>query len=154
MTFYERYAAAVEKSGLKPGSKKAADLIGADKSAISKWNKNNTTPQGTTVAAIADAFGVSADYLLGRTDDPTDHAKKKEPKQTKSSIPGVRESFLLLYSRLDNTDKIKIEGVIQGMLMQDKYNAPVLNAAHVRTDVEATEDMIEHDESIMDDEEF
>lgn len=31
------------------------------------------SPNGETVAAIADALGVSADYLLGRTDNPIDH---------------------------------------------------------------------------------
>lgn len=162
MTFYQRYAAIAEKRGLDPGSQKAASLIGSSKSTVSKWNTKNITPLGETVAAIADALSVSTDYLLGRTDDPTDFTKKKDPETEKGknpeqktiTFPGIRQSFIALYNRLDETDKLKIEGVIQGMLMQDKYNEPLLNAAHTRTDITVTDDMISHDETIMDDDHF
>lgn len=180
MTFYERYAKIAEQHDLDPCSQKAADLFGLTKATISSWNVKATTPKGETVAVMADKLGVSTDYLLGRTDDPTDYAHqvfmnppvvetnddapadkqtnvKAFPvrKQTPSSIPGVSQAFLLLYSRLDDADKLKAEGVIQGMLMQDKYTSAALpNAAHVRTDTKVTAEMIEHDEDIMDDENF
>ena len=77
MSFYDRYAAIAEKRGLEPCSQKAASLFGSTKATISKWNTKDITPLGSTVAAIADALEVSTDYLLGRTDDPTDFAKKK-----------------------------------------------------------------------------
>ena len=171
MTFYERYAKIAEQHDLDPCSQKAADLFGLTKATISSWNVKSTTPKGETVAVMADKLGVSTDYLLGRTDDPTDFTKTgfmnppqipaddkpdiKTVPMRKPSVPGVSPSFLLLYSRLDAADKLKAEGVIQGMLMQDKYtNAALPNAAHARTDIQVTANMIAHDESIMDDDNF
>ena len=167
MTFYERYAAIAEKRGLKPGSEKAASMFGSTKSTVSKWKTNNITPIGDVVARIADAFDTSADYLLGRTDDQTDHTKETAaaPDPEKSDVGVIlfpdnnaeSDSIMRLISRLDPSDRLRVEGVIQGMLMQEKYNpAPesLPNAAHVRTDIRPTKDMISHDEGIMDDDDF
>lgn len=165
MTFYERYAAIAEKQGLDPCSQKAADLFGLTKATISVWNVKGTTPKGETVATMADMLGVSADYLLGRTDDPTDYARKTEGPATPEATvvqrirsiqpPAISKALMILYNKLDETDKLKIEGVIQGMLMQDKYIPAVLpNAAHTRTDIQPTRDMVEHDEDIMDEKNF
>lgn len=162
MTFFERYAAVAEKKGLKPGSEKAASLFGSNKSTVSKWKTNDITPLGDIVARIADAFNVSTDYLLGRTDDPTDYAKGSTPKpEPKPSVIAFQnpetDSLTRLISRLDPADRLRAEGVIQGLLMQEKYN-PALgslpNAAHVRTDIHVTPDMVAHDEDIMDDDNF
>lgn len=171
MTFYERYAKIAEQHDLDPCSQKAADLFGLTRSTISSWNVKATTPKGETVAVIADKLDVSTDYLLGRTDDPTDFTKlgfmnpPEKPDSSKPdvkvtpirqpSVPGVSQTVLLLFSRLDDTDRLKAEGVIQGMLMQDKYTAAALpNAAHTRTDIQVTAEMIAHDEDIMNDDNF
>lgn len=164
MTFFERYAAVAEKNGLKPGSEKAASMFGSNKSTVSKWKTNDITPLGNIVAAIADAFGVSTDYLLGRTDDMTDYAKSGKPNPEKKDPSPVihfpnseSDSLTRLISRLDPADRLRVEGVIQGLLMQEKYNPEpesLPNAAHIRTDVSITPDMIAHDESIMNDDDF
>ena len=36
--------------------------------AISKWERDVATPNPEAIAKMAEIFGVSADYLLGRTD--------------------------------------------------------------------------------------
>ena len=48
---------------------------------MSYWRKNynngvDAKPDSKTAALIADFFGVSVDYLLGRTNDPNDSAKE------------------------------------------------------------------------------
>ncbi len=160
MSFYDRYAAIAKKRGLDPGSQKAATLIHSTKATISKWNTKNITPVGETVAAVADALEVSADYLLGRTDDPTDYSKgiSKQDSETQKKTTGFQASadnLIHLIRCLDPADRLRAEGVIQGMLMQDKYLQDSLpNAAHIRTDVRVTSDMITHDEDIMDDDNF
>ena len=125
MTFFERYAKIAEQHGLDPCSQKVADLLGLTKATISSWNIKTTTPKGETVARMADLLGVSADYLLGRTDDPTDYVKgatpSKDPDVSEKIRPSEDSSILRLYNRLDSGDKLKAEGVIQGMLMQNKY---------------------------------
>nr|DAV20525.1 MAG TPA: repressor protein [Caudoviricetes sp.] len=42
--------------------------LGLSKSSISKWDTN--MPSVDKISKVADYFGVTTDYLLGRTDDP------------------------------------------------------------------------------------
>lgn len=51
--------------------------------AISKWERDEATPNPEAIAKMAEIFGVSADYLLGRTDEkeklPADSGELKAP---------------------------------------------------------------------------
>lgn len=126
MTFYERYAQICADKGLKPRGQKAADMFGITKATICSWEKNNTTPKGETVAIMADALGFSSDYLLGRTDDPTDYAKGKNDSNTAPKLCSTDQSLpqpeiLKMFNQLDFEDQLKVEGIIQGLLLSDKY---------------------------------
>lgn len=130
MSFYERYARICLERGLDPCSQKAADLIGTTRSTISVWNTKKTVPKGEFVAAIANALGVSTDYLLGRTDNPTDYSNTEliaamsgtdldEPNETviEEQLPPI----LRLYKKLDEIDQAKAEAYMEGLLSADKY---------------------------------
>ena len=104
------------------------------------------------MAAIADALGVSADYLLCRTDDPTDYAngdliasvagpvldefdgdvEKAVKFQRAVAEDAAREyanrgrtspTIIRLYEQLDEIDRSKAEAFVQGLLAADKYTA-------------------------------
>jgi len=45
-------------------------------STIAKYETGARTPDHNVITKIADLFGVSTDYLLGRTDDPTPPLQK------------------------------------------------------------------------------
>ena len=48
-----------------------AEKVGqSDKMAVSKWERGIVLPSAANLDALADALGVSVDYLLGRTADP------------------------------------------------------------------------------------
>lgn len=144
MTFYERYSAICMEKGIDPCSQKAAEMIGTTRGTISVWNTKGTTPKGEFVAVIADMLGVSADYLLGRTDDPTDYSSpeliadmagpvldefdgdvKKAVAFHKSVDQDVAEEskphILIQYEKLDEIDKVKASAYIEGLLAGDKY---------------------------------
>ena len=108
MNFFERYAAACNKRGIIPGSQRAADLFGVTRSIISVWKTKNKVPSADTVAKIAQALNVSADYLLCLTED-------------ERPLEANRPDVTLLYERLDDVDRGKVEGFIQGLLIQEKY---------------------------------
>ena len=162
MTFFERYAAIMDQYNIVPSGQRAAEMFGITKATISSWNTKGITPKGDTVAVIADKLGVSADYLLGRTEDPTDYTKEDNgtPKPIAfpgPKIPDKKESFMKLYDELDDDDKIKAEGVLMGMLMANKYHMvgqEDLLAAHERTDVKTDKKAKAHDLEIMGDENF
>ncbi len=137
MTFFDRYSQICEAQGLEPCSQKAAEMFHVTRATISSWGKNNTTPKGETVALIADALGVSTDYLLGRTDDPADPTKPKldiaftvDTSGSMMNPPQQEEPEILkLYNQLDIADQLKVEGIIQGLLLNDKYKKGQQNFA-------------------------
>lgn len=48
-----------------------ANKLELDRTTISKWERQGgSEPDNMTIAKLADIFGVSTDYLLGRTDSP------------------------------------------------------------------------------------
>lgn len=49
--------------------------LGLSKGSISKWKVSS--PKAETVLKMADYFGVSVDYLLGRTENPLPETKKE-----------------------------------------------------------------------------
>lgn len=44
---------------------------GLSRATIQNYESGRTQPKAPDLAVLADLFGVSADYLLGLTDDPT-----------------------------------------------------------------------------------
>ena len=86
MRFFDRYKKICTERGIVPCAEETADLYGIKKSTISAWNTKNTTPKGDTVAIIADVLCVSTDYLLGRTDDPTDYSNPELIAEQRDSV--------------------------------------------------------------------
>lgn len=148
MNFFERYSATCIEHGIEPCSQKAATLFGISRSTISSWNTKNTFPKGETVAAIADALGVSADFLLGRTDDPIDYAngdliaeqdpavldhfngdvkkavefQKAVAEDVAREKAGIVPDFVSKYRMLDDVDRAKADAYLDGLLSADKYH--------------------------------
>jgi len=150
MSFWERYEKLCLDAGYKPGSEQAAQTIETNRGTISAWNKRGNLPTPELLIRIADVYGVSTDYLLCRTDDSTDYtnpdllaelagaqldefdgdAKKAVALQRATADDVRREATpkgVNLYSQLDEIDRGKAEGYMQGLLAQDKYTAQPAN---------------------------
>lgn len=65
--FYDRFLELCEREGVLPSS--VARDIGLSNSSATYW-KRGSTPKSDTFQKLADYFGVSVDYLIGKTDDP------------------------------------------------------------------------------------
>lgn len=63
--FFERFQALCDEK--KISVYKACTDIGLNRSAVAKW-KSGGKPNGTTAGKLADYFGVTTDYLLGKSD--------------------------------------------------------------------------------------
>lgn len=62
------------------------NVLHLGKSAISLWESGKRTPSPQMLQRLADFFGVSVDYLLGRTDDlPATMQVRREPSAVPSS---------------------------------------------------------------------
>ena len=63
--FKERFRQGLKESGLTPLS--FSEKIGVPVETVNEWATNLRLPNATDVVKIAQALGVSADYLLGMT---------------------------------------------------------------------------------------
>lgn len=153
MNFFERYEQLCLAQGYKPVSKQAADAIGTSRGTVSAWKTSGSPPKTEFLLAIADVYHVSVDYLLCRTDDPTDYSdpdlaaalagpqldefggdvKKAIALQKAIAQDREREATpmgVALYNQLDEIDKGKAEAFMQGLLSQDKYAQPDAGKKH------------------------
>lgn len=139
MNFWDRYEKLCLDSGYQPASEQAAKVLGTNRGTISAWKTNRTTPRTEYLVNIADSYGVSTDYLLCRTDDPTDYTnpaavsaaniddeRKALILQNMAATPDTRTETATqagndLFAQLDETDQGKAEAYMQGLLAQDKY---------------------------------
>lgn len=77
--------------------------LGLGKNSITRWDENK--PSVDRVQKVADYFGVSVDYLLGRTDDPhpvtsNDDVKKAIDEYVKNK---GRQSTVIRYNGKEQT---------------------------------------------------
>ena len=61
--FFDKLKRLCDERGIS--TYKACTDIGLNRAAVAKW-KNGSVPSGTTAAKLADYFGVTTDYLLGK----------------------------------------------------------------------------------------
>lgn len=73
--FYDRYINLCKERGISPS--KAAEEIGINKASVTNWKKRGYTPRADLLQRIADYFGVTTDYLLGKVSVPFLSADKK-----------------------------------------------------------------------------
>lgn len=145
--FFDTFKKLCDDKGITPT--KASVEIGFSKGSVSYWKKQwqqgkDAKPDSYTAAKIADYFGVSVDYLLGRTDDPTDYSdddliasqnptvlshfngdvKKAVAFQNAvdADVANERKGLAQKYNKLDSVDRAKVEAYIDGLLSADKYH--------------------------------
>ena len=76
--FYDRFKALCENKKISPT--RAAIDMGFSNSITTKWKKTGATPDGVTLAKIAEYFGITVDELLGKEKQPADGELSDEEK--------------------------------------------------------------------------
>lgn len=127
-----------DKKGLQ--QRDLANTLGMAPSTLSQYETGKRKPDIDTLEKIADFFGVSIDYLVGRTDEPTyiatttfDDGLVLEAEGTTKEPPTLEERKRLeaaikggLYSTgpilPDDELEKRIEAVLRRMLADEKDN--------------------------------
>lgn len=65
-------------------AKQVLEDIGLQKNALSEWKNGRIKPSALTIIEIANYFGVTTDYLLGRTDIETASLSEQDKKLLKA----------------------------------------------------------------------
>ena len=109
MDFCQRFSDLMTEKGLN--NLRLSKEIGAADRLIGAWKKGEKHPGFDNLVLLAEYFGVSIDYLVGRT-DVREVCLKKEP------VPEISENgreMLALYERLSERDQLLLLGRLQEM---------------------------------------
>ncbi len=95
----------------------AAKILGVSLGAVGNWESGKRTPDAEMLVQIADTFGVTVDYLLGRTEDGG-----STPTETERCMEMLkkRPELVALVSLMQNAtegDVKRITRVVEAMIV-------------------------------------
>ena len=90
--FAERFTFLKKRSTFT--QKQIATLVGCSQQTIDHYEKGRARPSIDTLGLFADVFGVSTDYLLGRSDDPRSEEFSVDRREKRASLK-AKETELL-----------------------------------------------------------
>lgn len=104
--FYINYVALCNKIGKSPSA--VAEELGFMRSVVTRWSKG-TIPRQATLQKVADYFGVSVEYLLGKEKQPTKNGElagvRKDLMDFADTLPDEKiEKYLRLMKTLESED--------------------------------------------------
>jgi transcriptional regulator with XRE-family HTH domain len=96
MNFYERLKQICQQNNTSPTA--LCKTLGISTSKVTAWN-NGSMPAAKVSIKIADYFGVTVDYLLGKEDAPTTDASLSEHEAKLltmfRAVPADKQEYLL-----------------------------------------------------------
>jgi transcriptional regulator with XRE-family HTH domain len=109
--FFERFADLCKGIGETPNS--VAKTLGISSGSVTAW-KNGTEPRNKTLSAIADHFGVTTDYLLGKEAEkaPTGSGER-------DILDEVDLAFYGNYKELSEANKETLRAMARVLLEQE-----------------------------------
>ena len=114
------------------------------------------------IELIARALDTSPAYLMGWEQIDTNFSGKEAPKEiydkfknNVSKFHGEHKEHLDIYEKLSSPNQKRVFTYSKNLLMNQQMEEELaVQAAHERTDIEVTDEMRQHDDDIMDDENF
>lgn len=114
------------------------------------------------IELIARALDTSPAYLMGWEQIDSNFSGKEAPKEIydkfKSNVSkfhGEHKELLDIYGKLSSPNQKRVLTYSRNLLMNQQMEEDLtVQAAHERTDIEVTDEMRQHDDDIMDDENF
>ena len=115
MNFVDILLELLRKRGISK-NKMLTDLS-LGKNSFVNWSTRGTIPNGETLQKIANYFGVSVDYLLGKTDELAPAAEKK----TAPALPLTdAEKMIFISYRSNAAFKEAVDNILRLMPKEDR----------------------------------
>ena len=140
------------KEGMSLRGLKQVDLVektGISKGALSSYISGRYTPKQNNIFLIAKALGVNEAWLMG-ADVPMERIQKKTDSQQTVSPSNECKEIINVCKQLSSHNQRKVLTYSKSLLSAQQMEEDVL-AAHARTDVEQTQEGVQHDLDIMND---
>ena len=134
----------------------ATKLGYADKSMIAKIEKGLVDLPQSKILAFADVLQTSPSDLMGWEQIDTNFSGKEAPKEIYDKFKSnVSKELPDIYGKLSSPNQKRVLTYSRNLLMNQQMEEDLtVQAAHERTDIEVTDEMRQHDDDIMDDENF
>ena len=145
--FYKKIFSKNLRYYMELNQKEQIDIIndlGFNKSSVSTWCNGTRLPRMDKVDALAKYFGINRSDLIEERKNNTSISSFIQC-QTKDE-----ETLVLSYRELNNTNKKKSVTYTKNLLSTQRMENELL-AAHQRTDIEVTPEVIQNDLDIMND---
>lgn len=119
--FYDRFVELCKANGMSPAA--VAREIGLSNSSTTTW-KRGSLPKGDTLQKLADFFGVSIDYLLGKDDlyDDTEFILNRVVDEYELSE--IDRRIVEIFLKLDDPARSALLGYAN-RLAEERHNKPV-----------------------------
>ena len=101
--FYEIYCELCKKHGLTPSG--AATKIGFNRASVTMWKNTGKAPKQELLVKIADYFGVTTDYLLGKEEE-----EKEKPALTAKDERDIARNLEKIMADLENSGDLMFDG--------------------------------------------
>lgn len=145
--------------------KEIAEKIGRKQQVIGHWETGYAQPDANTLFTLCDIYGVTVDDAFGFQKnkdismDEYEHVKKcrfiteHSPNGTKTIETVLNNEYSIAKQLKEQKERIEELESSQATVIDIQPHLEV-NAAHARTDIEPTDEMVKHDDDIMDDDDF
>lgn len=101
------------------GQSELAERIGVSKQTLYKYeNGIVSNVPSDKIEAMAKIFGVTPAYLMGWEDSPT---PEQTPVPNPDQLSSDEITLVTNYRILDSTDRMKAQGYIEGLALDEKY---------------------------------
>ena len=122
--------------------KELAEALGVHQTAVSQWEQGRTMPDIGLLPCLAEFFNVSVDYILGRTDDPTDY---EDPALVASYSKEVLDHFKGNVKEAAAFNRA-VHASHDTLPLRKGIKIPVLGRVQAGVPIEAIEDVLEYEE--------
>ncbi len=109
--FWNIFVRLCNEKGESPNG--VAQKLGFSTGTVTWWKKGRQ-PRSTALQKIAEFFGVTVDYLLGKEEKPS----------PPHGSDVLSDELLQKIAQLDELDRVKTDAFVSGLLAAEKYQEP------------------------------
>lgn len=101
--------------------KDLADYLGTKKQTVTDWKKGKTKSYQKSIDKIAEFFGVSVDYLLGRTNDENGSSNYVNGNNSVQAVQNDNCEITLNVNNSTNDELMEIKTILDSLSVRDRH---------------------------------
>lgn len=100
---------------------KLEEAVQVSRGSVNQWEKDKSIPGGKAIIALANFFNVSTDYILLGTEN--NQREVQELSEITIQVSATEYDFVQKLGRLNREERLKLEGIIDGILISKELGS-------------------------------